>query len=36
MEKGKEWIREEGWWTSEVNFLPEIRKQFSILKETLK
>jgi isopropylmalate/homocitrate/citramalate synthase len=29
---GKEtmWIHEDGWWTSEVNFLPEIRRTFSI------
>ena len=26
----KSWIRDGGWWTSEVNFLEEIRKTFPI------
>jgi methanogen homocitrate synthase len=26
----KQWLQEGGWWTSEVNFLEEIRKTFSI------
>ena len=30
MEIEKQWLREGGWWTSEVNYLEEIRKTFSI------
>ncbi len=30
MENEKLWIRDGGWWTSEVNFLEEVRKTFSI------
>ena len=30
MENEKLWIRDGGWWTSEVNFLEEIRENFSI------
>lgn len=30
MENEKLWIRDGGWWTSEVNFFEEIRKTFSI------
>jgi len=30
MENKKSWIQDGGWWTSEVNFLEEIRKSFNI------
>ena len=30
MENEKLWIKNDGWWTSEVNFLEEIRNTFSI------
>ena len=30
MDNGKQWIRDGGWWTSEFNFMEEIRKDFTI------
>ena len=30
MENEKLWMRDGGWWTSEINFLEEIRGPFSI------